>query len=764
MEAFLKFLVPLAMLLALVGCTGNGVGDIVTNNETQPEGQVISPDHPNLFFDNSDLSTLRDKISEEPCKFWWQTIKNDADHALEIDFLNSSMTQAGRAHYAHYLAFAYLLTDHSEYAEKCTELLLTAQPEKVAPDLRIDYLHTTDTLNRYVMSYDWTIDSELVSASQRETIEANISAVADYLYQYLKIPLEDWRSAKGNERIRADAALGLAALALADQSDNTIVADEWLEFTLDDLFGSEGHIARTITSDGAFIEGPSYGDYSFEELLPFAHAYQRLDSIDLLADTRIQNYFDWQVKTRMPDGSAPTFDTGWRFPLNLQMVVAGDYENSETYMWDWERSRNAVSSSTYTYPLTQYIIYYDSSIKAREPAWPPTQYFPEGGMAVFQSDWSGNATYLLLLAEHTPNISTHEQPDQSSFILYAKNTYLAIDPGDGRHYEDGETQNWIRSAQAHNLILVDGEGPGIINDYKKVKDPAYLRDYFTTKDIDYAEVEVSYASINLSRKVLFPQHEYFIVADDIKSDSTHQYDFRLHFGDANTGNLSVKDNAVEWEILNDRGENAQLSVILNASTGRLDISSHRGPTDYNQDGYTFEHDYIDAETSGKDVSFLTILFPALKAEELPILEKVYTSAGQAILLTSGNRDDLIYMGDSTEMFEMTPIKSQAQLMFASLTGGDLNYFSVAHGRSFSYHERQLFQSVEPASVSLSYGDSVIEGVVRLENNTEVYLFVEGLRAVWLNGKELKSEQYRYEGGTGILTLNLTHVKPARRYE
>ncbi len=751
--ALLRVIILVFISAVIVGCTGDASISHEVRSQNSP-AVSLTPYHPRLFFGNDDLLMLKAKVTSDPGYSWWETIRADAEYAMKNDFLSTITNLGGKAHYAHYLAFAYLLSDIPSYAVRSAEALLAARPQIVAADMRIDFLNTADALNRYVMSYDWVIDSGLVTRSQRETIEANLTLIADLLYHNLKIPLEDWRSAKGNERLRADAALGLAALGLVGGTGNVSRTDEWLDFAINDLFSPDGHIACTITTDGAFVEGPSYGDYTFEEFLPFAHAYGRLKGIDLLAEPRIQNYFDWLVKIRMPDGSMPTFDTGWRFSLNLQMVVAGDHHNGGFYMWDWGHYNNSVQSLTYTYPLTQYIIYYDSAVKASEPTLPPTQFLPEGGQAVFRSGWGEDATYLLLLAEHSPDISTHEQPDQSSFMLYAHGAFLAIDPGDGRHY-DADRQNWIRSAKSHNLILVDGQGPEVVSDYTRVKDPAFLREYFSFKDIDYAEATVSYAGIDLSRKVLFPNHEYFVIADDIKADSSHRYDFGLHFGDSNKGQLTIEENMVIWETVNDNGENVALLVSLSSDSGELQITSHKGPTDYDHDNRIFEHTYIEAGTNGKDVSFLTILYPSLKLDESPVMTKLGSVRnGQAMKLNVGNREDFVYLGSDAEIVDMAGFEFQAKLVFASLISGHLACFTVTPGKNLAYNGHRLFESEEEAISSFSYGSGVIEGRIYLEKAGFIHLSVDNFRRVVLNGLELSPKHYQYESTCGILTLHL----------
>jgi len=730
------------------------IQEISTDNNKA--GRIVtSLSHPYIFFDHSDIPALKEKIKLEPCKSWWQTVKSDADHALSIDFRNSALPQGVKAHYAHYLAFAYLLTDTIPYADKCTEALLNAKPDQTTPKSRIDYLHTTDALNRYLMSYDWIIDSGIVSSSQKEVILENLASLSEYLYQGLGVPLEDWRSAKGNERIRADAAIGLAALTLVGHSGSKSNPYDWLQFTLTDLFDNNGHIQRTITTDGVFVEGPSYGDYTFEALIPFAHSYKRLTGVDLLAEPRIHNYFDWLVKIQMPDGSMPTFDTGWRFSLHLQLVVAGDYDNGETYMLAWDRSRNLGYVSSYTYPLTQFIIYYDSSIGMSEPEWQPTQFLAEGGVAVFRSDWSKDATYMLVLAEHAPNISTHEQPDQSSFIMYARNTYMVIYPGDGRHYENVELQNWIRSAKAHNLILVDGEGPGVVNDYYRVKDPAHLGDHFITKCIDYAEVAVSYGNVDLSRKVFFPHHSYFVIVDDIEADSTHEYAFRLHFGDSSRGNLSILDNNIQWNTRNDYGDPVQLDVFSSVDTDDLSISTHEGPTDYYHAGQIFNHSYIDCRTNGEDVTFLTILYPTGSSEEIPVVQEIDVESGQALKLSLSQREDIIYANDSIEEVEIGVLKTDSRQMLASLINGSLYCFTITQGSSLSYHGGSMFTSTEIVTASFSYSTSSAEGVVQLKRDCTVYLQFENLQSVWVNDVELQPEKYSYNTDSGVLTLYLT---------
>ena len=87
----LPVLILMFLFIWIAGCAANEADSTEINGENQLENGAPCSYHPYLFFSNDDLPALRAKIIEEPCQSWWQTIKADADHALQIDFLNSNM-------------------------------------------------------------------------------------------------------------------------------------------------------------------------------------------------------------------------------------------------------------------------------------------------------------------------------------------------------------------------------------------------------------------------------------------------------------------------------------------------------------------------------------------------------------------------------------------------------------------------------------------------------------------------------------------------
>ena len=176
------------------------------------------------------------------------------------------------------------------------------------------------------------------------------------------------------------------------------------------------------------------------------------------------------------------------------------------------------------------IAIFDDSVVAVEPEHGPTVFMPEAGDAVFRSDWDENATYMLLRAEHGTARAQglgHEHPDETSFIIYAGGEMLALDAG----YINFTNHNKVNRGRNHNVILVDGEGPP--NDIIEGEsidggNDAFLEETFTSNFMDYAEVRANYEGVDFRRNVMFVDKTYFVMADEVRDDASHTYEWRLH--------------------------------------------------------------------------------------------------------------------------------------------------------------------------------------------------------------------------------------------
>ncbi len=201
------------------------------------------------------------------------------------------------------------------------------------------------------------------------------------------------------------------------------------------------------------------------------------------------------------------------------------------------------------------------------------------------SDFQESAT-LFVNHEHSSGVTSHEDSDQSSFILYYKGKQLLIDPGyrpSWFQYYLGK--EWLESPFAHNLIMVDPignndllgkEADELQSDYYDYRtnaeywndpdntppednnyvldvrtlepsgetiqsgiapEPAYRNYLISNSNVKHLQVGINYqrSQTDITRNFYAIDLElddpYFLIYDDVINENTSQKDFynQLHF-------------------------------------------------------------------------------------------------------------------------------------------------------------------------------------------------------------------------------------------
>lgn len=694
---------------------------------------IAEETHPCAFFNQSDIPAFKEKIKQD---FFSQKF-NDCLYVARAALTSSTNYEYYKSENAMYLSFAVLLMDsddpeRAQYAAKAREILLTINDGVWSGtggvgtvnwnwdgSNSISFWYPGGTILKYVFAYDWLVGAGELSGAERQKVRSRLLFLANLEYNELTgAP----KSRFVNGRLRSCGGVGMAALVFSEQEgiihdpENLLSgeqirfnASEVINYVIQDLFvkedgmdqsddSNQGSIANVVARDGAYLEGQSYQQDSFISLQPFLHAYMYRTGINFLKgdngfDDRLIKMFEWNIKTALPNGRPPTVDTGWygSTGINHSWIVSFA-EHPEWHEWYFRNIRKESDQSIYT------IILYDGppDVSIEKPPF-LTTFLPESGYAVFRDSWDKDATYMLLLAEHLPNRSNHEQADQTSFILYSKGAYLAIDPGDGRAYRKkpddlytwksyslSRSEVWLQSGFGHNLITVDsnydpsldvnwkidGCHPQVVYRYSKVVDPAYLQNTMTKKNIDYAEAVMDYSEVDVSitRSVAFVRHQYFIIEDSMEASSEHDYNWQIHFGQdkALTGSLSVSDSRHSWTIPNEDGELVTLDVDFLKDPGSVELYND-GATNYDGSTYpddVYDHTYVLARTHAQNKKYLVLLNPRWASDAPFFIEELVLEKAWKITV-SDSQYDIVVSQDQQNLIETGMFSTDAEFLIIS---------------------------------------------------------------------------------------------------
>ncbi len=691
-------------MLALAFCTALAVMRVGVAAQT-----LSAEVHPGLLFSAADIPLLKERIQRQPYARWWQIVLRRAQ--------NTPATfgdERDEVRYAKSLAFAWLMTDNAAFAERALAVMQGVAFPPRGGDLGEPH-NEGEVVAQYAVAYD--ILHSYAAANDPQALQKMRSILgeeADRLWQGIvigkvgfglfpvKIRLHETPHLD-NWHIRAYGGLGLAAMALSEYTSGKGTPQAWADRALEMVtrsldFQIEGR-------DGGYAEGPFYSRYAADVYLPYLFALKNRTGVDLFADPKIAKMHEWSLNLRLPNGRRPNIDDGHLDDFYGHYLAAAQADGG-VYRWDWENNERGLYVRQFS--EMDAIALYDDRVPAREPTHGPSVFMPGAGDAVFRSDWSAAATYMLLRGENgiaREHGFAHEHPDGTSFVLYAGGEMLALDAG----YIDFDNHAKVNKGRNHNVVLIDGQGPprrtlpvvGTIGD----RNDAFIEAFFASAAGDYAEVRAAYRGVELRRRVFFADHSYFFVADEIDGlGRRHAYEWRLHGnGGGTSGGAYVRvGNLARWT----RGQ-AELLAFLPDQSGRVALESAALHSfDYRQEQ---THAVLRVQQEGVDGRYLAVLYPRAIGDGEPVFATAAAQGAEAALVALDEVRDLAWLraGNASEVVVSGPdasLVSDARFGYVRYADGQLTRFVAQDATYLLADGKIVFRASEVIDVSLERGD------------------------------------------------------------
>jgi hypothetical protein len=740
----------------------NGVGHTVTLNAVTGgvpflTGTVcVTPtsaaQHPRLFFSGQDVLPLRQAGRtthaeiRQPILEYATSLLGSPPPAYPAQADYSAFTNAANRLIP--LAFAYTVTGDERFSDLTREHLLAyAAWEYWGGDSALGDRDLTLSfmLKANALAYDWVY--ERLSETDRATVRTALAQHAQEQYLAATSPYTStWRNwwphsfAQNHWHVN-NTAIGIAALALEGEDGRTAV---WLDHVIDQM-EINGYVMEGI-HDGTWHEGVYYQNMMFTLSLPFFYNLERLKGQDLLPDAYLENFVLWKLYNYLPGTHQFTMsyssffvDWGWNAGdhQNVLRLTARRYRSGYA---EWLAQQIVAADGRYptVYHAPNYVfefLYYDPTVTPVPPtALPHDRTFSDLEGVIWRTGWGsddivfglrtgpygGRFLYQTYLDDAYPfsmvgdelNVG-HDQPDANTFYLYKGGTDLSSElPIRAR---EGTTQ-------LHNTLLVDGQDQYFANWHNRVDadTDARLEAVYGTPGFSYLASDATnrYREKNddgpgspgdwvisaFTRHVLFAKPDYLVMVDDIRSDTTHRYDWICHAEEG--GAITVQGDWVKGAA----SGGDVLGVKVLAPSG---FAYETGTSTHAYTGHEKPYVRVRPAANVADVRFVTLLYPTDETSwgsrpAVSLLADTGQAAGLRVAL-DGTRDHLIRYGAGEQVSVGEYVLAGAVASVYKDGGGDLTRLFLGNGRSVSDGggARVLIQSQSPITVEAVYSGTAL---------------------------------------------------------
>ena len=554
-------------------------GWAVPTNPVLPAAEV----HPQLWFEAGDLDALRARWADPAYAEVVARVRADvADYKRR----NAASTDPGdRSQMAKALAFAWIVEGDLVARVRGYEALRLAYQNvprtaaRASFDGEYDEIYRATWLQNFCAAYDWlhAVLTPEDDAAIRAALAEETALLADNMVGGVR-----YAPRPHNHRSKPAYAVGTAALTLSDHPS----AAGWLRLALEQQNTTTRY---QFSADGVYREGSHYWLYNLVNGIPFLWHYRQA-GVDLFP--AYQPTFEWAVQVRTGRGWLPALEDGFFKPAPTHMVAAA-YASAPTSLhptaplaevlqWNWQTTDFFTDDYTgatrdVVWSIDEFLTM-DASIPATPPGVSPTVRL-ESGQVVFRSSWAaGDPDTRMLLFHGVASADNHDHPDLLSYTLNAQNTPLAVDAGYGPDGFSDSRRAWYTSAQAHNVVTVNGfpVRDVSINENEGPEQTAFV----DGAAFDVAEMWAPNNGViggsTVRRGIAFLDDRFFAVYDHVEAAQTASLQVHVH----GRGQPARTDGRVTWTAPADLvGEGGKLHVAFFAD-GPLSFDETEGWTSF----------------------------------------------------------------------------------------------------------------------------------------------------------------------------------------
>lgn len=533
-----------------------------------------------------------------------------------------------------------------------------------------------------------------------------------------------------NHTLRSCGAIGMAAVVLSDaqSSDQDGQPTRWMQtalYHIDNVLWRSNVRQSEPGQVAGYSEGPHYLRFGMRQCLEFFHAMGNFLPDTTLSvtfegntrsvrhpfhDPNYDNLWEWVMRIRLPDGRDPQLEDCFAQTHNSDMTFMEKPEYRPTYhgsrfnpaapttLWDQLHHSSDDVAADYIAAMTP----------SAPVAYPLLQALPASGDLVMRSGWDTTSTYFHISAKNgraRTSANGHNHVDVTSFILHARGQELALDPG----YLQWERRDEVDGPTHHNMVLVDGQGPGEASTGNAGDVDGFIENWFSLSAIDYAEARATYLGTTVRRKPLFVRKDYILLADELSAAAPHAYQWQLHAmglegGDSTHGSFAL-DSTGQRAVWTKNG--VRLQAVVTARGGLSGLDRDVAVHELRYDSIETHTRLLATRGGSANTAFLAVLVPY--ENDSPDVSLRCTPACDAIRVERGGHIDLAWVGTGMPAAASglpQDLASTAQASFYSqTTSGDFSCWMLQGGEQLQLGNDTLAQASVASNWALGVLDS-----------------------------------------------------------
>ena len=538
--------------------------------------QIITQDHPRILFRPGDFERLKERLGDHHFARIFRVIKERADAGLgkpmpKFEFPSDfyvpnlgpwhsrySKTQEGMeamiavqapfraiAPLVESSALVYRLTGDVRYLEQARQAMraLAELDLTITSYTNTHGFHSVVPLLAAGLDYLW----DELHAEERSQIADALAARASEFHPLSVQAAMSSEPLGSHPNVYGPPGMVRAALALFHHRPE---AEGWLLdiFTyMDKTFPTFGG------DDGGWAQGFGYiHSHNFQTICQIIYVATGVNFFNTPWGGNNGNHL---LYFQPPYGNCPNFgDVGYNRPKELHKLIMQIYamvHQDAHYQWYADQIEEPDFSRYVPEHELSHLLTWNQTPEAKPPSdLPQAIHLRDIDWVAMHSDLADGTRNIMLQfkSNHFGSFS-HSHADQNAFLLEAFGQPLLIDSGYYPWYGSPHDYSWTKQTRAHNALLFNGKGQGVMN----LDAAGRVTAFVTTADFDYTAGDATDAYqqpclpnkttgvvphpelcavdegvVRVRRHIVFVRPNAFVILDDEETQEPASVQFLLH--------------------------------------------------------------------------------------------------------------------------------------------------------------------------------------------------------------------------------------------